>query len=790
MVRRLLSLSTFCLIALFTTVLSQAQTAQANPSTNTVPRLIRFAGTVHDLDGKPLSGIVGITFSLYAEQAGGAALWMETQNVQADSSGHYSVLLGSTKPDGLPAELFASEQARWIGVQIEQQAEQPRTLLVSAPYALKAGDSETLGGLPPSAYMLASSAAWNNTFSPNATSLNSSAAANSGTASPNASSDVTTTGGKANTIPMFTTATNIQNSLLTQTGTTAVNVGGTLKMPAIGTATAAKGFNSQAHDFMASVYNSTSKAAVAQTFQLQAEPVNNDKSTASGTLNLLYGSGSATPTETGLNFSNKGIITFASGQTFPGTGDGTITGVTAGTGLSGGGTSGTVTLKNTGVLSVTAGTGITSSGGQTPTIAINTSVVPELSAANKFTGNQSVVGNLSASGEIAAGGAPGGNVASGNVEVDASAVNTGAYGPGLTFAGGGETIASNRSSTGSNTFGLDLFTNYTSRLSVTNAGSVGIGTRTPGSWLEVDAQTNIVGITVNGGSSASGASQVGSTGLTANGGNGDLSTDANSNGGDGLVANGGESTSLPGIGVIANGGFGQDSGEGGSGLVATGQGEPNGDGSGGFFSGGNFGGGGDGLDATAGSGNAGTFTGDVSISGNLSKGGGSFKIDHPLDPANKYLYHSFVESPDMKNIYDGVVTLDANGEAMITMPEWFGALNRDFRYQLTCIGAFAPVYVAEELANNQFKIGGGHSGMKVSWQVTGIRQDAWANAHRIPVEEEKEARLRGYYIHPELYGAPADRQIEWARHPQMMKRMQQLRQQTKVQQKRLPVVKR
>jgi hypothetical protein len=117
--------------------------------------------------------------------------------------------------------------------------------------------------------------------------------------------------------------------------------------------------------------------------------------------------------------------------------------------------------------------------------------------------------------------------------------------------------------------------------------------------------------------------------------------------------------------------------------------------------------------------------------------------------------------------------LDANGEAVVALPDWFGAINRDFRYQLTCIGGFAPVYIAEEIANNQFKIAGGKSGMKISWQVTGIRQDAWANAHRIPVEVEKSERERGYYIHPELYGAPEEKGIEWARHPQLMKRMRE-----------------
>lgn len=161
---------------------------------------------------------------------------------------------------------------------------------------------------------------------------------------------------------------------------------------------------------------------------------------------------------------------------------------------------------------------------------------------------------------------------------------------------------------------------------------------------------------------------------------------------------------------------------------------------------------------------AGRFDGDVEVNGNLSKTSGSFKIDHPLDPSNKYLYHSFVESPDMKNIYDGVATLDAAGEATVAMPEWFGALNRDFRYQLTCIGGFAPVYIAEEIANNLFKIGGGKPGMKVSWQVTGTRQDAWANAHRIPVEEIKPKDEHGTYLHPELFGAPESSAVGWGRY--------------------------
>ena len=149
---------------------------------------------------------------------------------------------------------------------------------------------------------------------------------------------------------------------------------------------------------------------------------------------------------------------------------------------------------------------------------------------------------------------------------------------------------------------------------------------------------------------------------------------------------------------------------------------------------------------------AGKFYGDVDIDGNLSKSGGSFRIDHPLDPENKYLQHSFVESPDMMNIYNGNVVLDAEGRATVELPEYFEAVNRDFRYQLTCIGGYAPVYVSEEISGNTFTIAGGVPSMKVSWQVTGVRQDKWAEANRIQVIVDKKPNEKGLYRHPELYG--------------------------------------
>jgi len=187
---------------------------------------------------------------------------------------------------------------------------------------------------------------------------------------------------------------------------------------------------------------------------------------------------------------------------------------------------------------------------------------------------------------------------------------------------------------------------------------------------------------------------------------------------------------------------------------------------------------------------AGYFLGDTRVTGNLEvlgfifKPGGGFKIDHPTDPANKYLYHSFVESPDMKNIYDGVVTIDAKGEAIVTLPDWFGAVNKDFRYQLTCIGGFAPVYVSEEISTNQFKIAGGTAGMKVSWQVTGIRQDAYANDHRIQVEEDKPVAERGKYLHPKELGMPEALGVNYEMTQKMeAERKQQEEQQVKMEPK-------
>ncbi len=177
---------------------------------------------------------------------------------------------------------------------------------------------------------------------------------------------------------------------------------------------------------------------------------------------------------------------------------------------------------------------------------------------------------------------------------------------------------------------------------------------------------------------------------------------------------------------------------------------------------------------------AGYFQGDVNVTGTVVKSAGGFKIDHPLDPANRYLEHSSVESSEMKNIYDGVVVLNAGGKATIQLPDWFQSLNGDFRYQLTCVGGYAPVYVASEINNNQFEVAGGTPGLKVSWQVTGVRQDKFAQAHPLQVEPEKRANEKGRYLHPSLYGFGEEQSVTYDpdRTPQDRAKQQALRDNT------------
>jgi hypothetical protein len=1176
-----------------------------------VPPLVQFNGVLTDVNGKPLTGVIGVTFCLYKDSQGGAPLWMETQNVQPNKAGRYSVMLGSTTSAGLPLDLFSSGEARWLGVQPQGQDEQPRVVLLSVPYALKAGDAETVGGLPPSAFVLATPPV-GATAAPTGASV----ATSSGSAPP---AGTVTGSGTVNFVPLWTSTSNLGNSVLFQSGTGStakigintttpggaldVNGSGTVRglfsLPATGTATATAGKNSQAQDFVASSFNSSTAKAVNQTFQWQAEPAGNNTTSPSGTLNLLFGSGTSKPAETGLKISNTGIFTFASGQTFPGTGKGTITGVTAGTDLTGGGSSGGVTLNldttkvpqlaggnsfsgNQSVNGNVSATQLVSSAAQgtAPLQVTSTTLVPNLNAsflggfsastfqpagsyatlaANTFVGTQTVSsGNVSLSsgdlnlpattsatvGVLNLGGTPflhaccsasadnifigpsagnfattgtyntaegygalvantagGSNTATGSLALELNTTGsnntadgnealvsntTGAFntaaGAGALYSnttGGSNTalgdIALSANTTGSDntalgtvaggaspnsaltTGNLDTyvgaFTSSGTQLNLSNAtaigayaevtennalvlGSingvnsatasvnVGIGTTAPAYSLDVHGTGNFTGLinfasgqTFPGTGTISGVTA--GTDLTGGGGTGNVTlnvdttkvvtgvvagTDLTGGGTGGVQTLNLDTTKVPQLnaantftgnqtvsgnlsatGVVTGSGFqigsnlfafgsyanenaflgfagnttttgkyntatgsgalfSNTAGEGNTAIgnlalefntggienIATGLGALEFNTTGNWNSGlgtatlventtgsYNTAVGGSALyyntvgsnnsalginagvpttfTTTTGSNNTfvGAFTGpgaqtnlsnatavganaevdasnalvlgsingvnsatadtnvgigttapqtlfhidhapqpgvgtdvaeissggsidvaslllkntgsggyrlrvgagtgsgylassgpmvfitadtgspsfpspaamtidnsgNVHITGNLSKGGGSFKIDHPLDPANKFLYHSFVESPDMMNVYNGNVITDQDGLATVVLPEYFEALNRDFRYQLTVIGQFAQAIVAEEISRNRFTIRTDKPGVKVSWQVTGIRHDAYADAHRIQVEEEKSPQEQGRYLHPELFGASPEQAI-------------------------------
>jgi trimeric autotransporter adhesin len=525
-----------------------AQTASSIPASTQVPPLIQFSNVATDESGNPLSGTVSIAFSLYGGQQGGEALWSETQNVQPDATGHYSVQLGITKPNGVPTNLFTSGEARWLGIQIAEQQPQPRVLLLSVPYALKAGDAATVGGLPPSAFVLAVPS------NGNAAAMN--VGAESSTAPSTGSLDVTTAGGTVNLVPLWDATTDITSSVIAQSGSGAsgrigiatatpattldvkgaATVRGTLSLPATGTATATAGKDSDPLSMLASAFNSSTSAAVTQTFLWQAEPADNDTATPSGTLNLLFGSGTSKPEETGLNIANNGQITFAAGQTFPGTGEGTITGVTtaSGSGLMGGGTSGTLNLGlttecsanqvlqwsgsawacaavGTGTITgVTAGTAL--SGGGTSgnvTLNLNTSQVPLLSAANTFTGNQTVSGNLSATGVVTGSSFQIGS----NLFAFGSYANSNAF---LGFAGnttmtgtgntasGPAALGSNTTGTGNTAIGANVLSSNTSGSGNTAIGNYALSANTTSSYNTALGNVTLYANTTGSGNTASG----------------------------------------------------------------------------------------------------------------------------------------------------------------------------------------------------------------------------------------------------------------------------------------------
>jgi len=267
------------LIALFFSVTFAS--AQQTAAVGAVPNLINYSGVLKDGSGKVLTSITGVTFLIYSQQQGGAPVWMETQNVQPDARGNYTAQLGSTKPDGMPVDLFTTGEARWLALTVNGGEEQPRVLLVAVPYAMKAADAQTLGGLPASAFVRANK--------PAAPGVN--AAASSGKSTTPPTNPAVTGSGVVDFIPMWDTANDIVDSIIFQKGSQ------------IGIGTASPAAKLDVHG----------KGDVRDTLTLFPK----------GTDPTLAING------TTFKVDQTGKMTFVSGQTFPGTGTATSVGLSA-----------------------------------------------------------------------------------------------------------------------------------------------------------------------------------------------------------------------------------------------------------------------------------------------------------------------------------------------------------------------------------------------------------------------------------------------------------------------------
>jgi hypothetical protein len=363
-----------------------------------VPPLIPYSGVVGSVSGLQSPADASITFLIYKDEQGGEPLFSETQTVALDAAGHYKAQLGATLSNGIPVELFATGEARWLEVQIAGEMPQPRVLLASVPYALKAADAATLGGMPPSAFALAGTRSAANAV-PSIT--------------PNLATDVTTTGGIAGYVPKFSGAGSVIDSPVfisgadvgigTTTPAATLDVNGTallsglltanggatlvgsLELAPVGTATAATGYNSQYLKIFSSAYNSTSKAVVNPRFEWEALATGNNTAAPSATLNLLSSTTSAGATPTGFYFNANGTINFAPGQTLPAvTGNEAVTGILSASQLTSTAATGTAPLKVTSTTQV---------------LNLNASLLGGLSAsafathaANTFAGNQFIDG--------------------------------------------------------------------------------------------------------------------------------------------------------------------------------------------------------------------------------------------------------------------------------------------------------------------------------------------------------------------------------------------------------------
>jgi hypothetical protein len=786
------------LFSVMISVFASGQTQQAPTQASVapgVPRLVKFSGVLKDASGNLLSNTVGLAFAIYSEQTGGVALWQETQNVQL-SQGHYTAFLGESTSTGIPSELFASGQPRWLGVTalLPGEEEQPRVLLASVPYALKAADADTLGGLPASAFLQANGGNSSNVVVAPGTAAD---LGKRGVLAP--SSTVTTPGGTVGAIPEFDSPTDIKNSPIvvnaTPTDLTDVVDMANLKVRNLENVFYADQFPGTGNHDIGDKINQAYAACPASGCKIKVSagiypyttPI---KFSSLSKPVVLEGDAGETGTYNGYPTSNGTTELYFTATT--GAAITMATGGGAGSGIRGitlfgpGFTSGSNTAVGLFLMNdIRQSYKDLFISGFDIGILIGNNVYLEYFYNLQMLDNVKFIytpPGITRTGENIAffGGVltnksknlPGGGGASVpfytncvdfeggqgivvsfyNISFDHCGVTLNIPGGQQFYFSGSHwenasgptaldflTIGSNCVSCNVVMSGSDILEDPPSA-GRTELISIAGGARLTivgGIYLAVATMPQAVMSTHPANAvTVLGADKLNSIGAWVGGSFASFVT-MNPREYQPLTVAGGPIImgSNPKIhGSITSAGLGASQtwtfpNASGTVMLANSAGDV-------------------------------AIAGDLAVGGDLNVTGAKhFKIDDPLDPANKYLYHTSVESPDMMNIYNGTAVLDTKGEAEIQLPDWFEALNRDFRYQLSCIGGFAPVYVAREIENNTFRVAGGTPGLKVSWQVTGVRHDAYAEAHRSPVEVEKPAGERGRYLYPDPVGASQDKAV-------------------------------
>jgi hypothetical protein len=677
-------LSANCFVPAFFAIAACAsfsQTPELHPDNQAaVPQSMRYSGAAQNRAGDTVEAV----FRIYASQEGGEPLWSETQRVTVGRDGGYTVLLGAGTGGGLPQSVFADGQARWLAVSMERGPDEPRVLLASVPYAMKAGDAETLAGVAAAEFVTQAQLQKNLADAAGQQGGVRGGAASGLAAKPHPTASPTGSG-TAGAIPLWTGASTLGNSMLAQSA----------------------GQVSSTGSFSAK--SSTVVAAIAGTNSATTKGGAGVSGTATAKSGVVYGVTGATASTTNTSAGVNGIASAATGKVYG------VLGTSAsstGTGVFGQATA--ATGNTTGVFGFTASSGGNGVYGQ----------------AYSSTGNGTgVFGQSNSPAGVGVFGLEDATTgtAIGVYGTSSSPAGTGIFGDAIAKSGEATGVTGETSS--ADGYGVNAFNNattggfglhgYTSATSGVGAGVIGA---TPATTT--GENYGVLGTSGDVGAGGLGA-KVGTLGV-----NGTCPTDicTLSKGTAGQLATATGGILLQGL-----------AGKAGTALTPTFPALTQ------VFA----------IDAA---GNA-SFAGNLKVGGKITKGSGSFMIDHPLDPEHKYLSHSFVESPDMMNVYNGNITTDRHGVATVVLPDYFEALNRDFRYQLTVIGQFAQAIVGTKISGNRFTIRTSRPKVEVSWQVTGIRQDAYANANRIPVEEDKPASEQGYYLHPEAFGQPASKSI-------------------------------